>query len=197
MTARFLTAKRRERLEQQLKETQDARVFRRTLAVLQYDEDRPISQIAGMLRVSRRSVHRWIEAYGQSRSPSCLGDGRRSGRPCRWTKTCSAWLKTVLARSPEEFGFFATNWTVPLLQGQLEQYLGEWFSDDTVRRQLHDLGYVWKRSRYVLDPDPELEKKTPNPPPNQGIGASQRAAGRGRDGPALVPAAAGRLGTAG
>ena len=26
-------------------------------------------------------------------------------------------------------------------------------------RELDRLGYVWKRSRYVLDPDPDCEKK--------------------------------------
>ena len=33
-----------------------------------------------------------------------------------------------------------------------------------IRRQLHDLGYVWKRPRYVLDPDSERDKKTTDLP---------------------------------
>ena len=40
----------------------------------------------------------------------------------------------------------------------LQSHLAHWgltgFCDATVRRQLHALGYVWKRPRYVLDPDP-------------------------------------------
>ena len=32
-------------------------------------------------------------------------------------------------------------------------------SDTALREQLHRLGYVWKRPRYVLLPDPEREKK--------------------------------------
>jgi Winged helix-turn helix len=58
-------------------------------------------------------------------------------------------------------GYFAVNWTVPLLQEQLEHGTGERLSDDTIRRELRRMGYAWKRSRYVLDPDPEEEKKRP------------------------------------
>jgi hypothetical protein len=41
------------------------------------------------------------------------------------------------------------------------------------------LGYVWKRSRYVLAPDPEKEKKTANSPQNQGFAATQCVVGAG------------------
>jgi transposase len=47
-----------------------------------------------------------------------------------------------------------------LLQEELEQGTGIAFSEDAIRDELHRLGYVWKRPRYVLDPDPEVEKKT-------------------------------------
>src|SRR5262249_1730947 len=59
------------------------------------------------------------------------------------------------------------------------------------------LGYVWKRPRYVLDPDPELEKKTADPPHHPAAATPDRAAGRGRDRSAALPAAAGRLGVEG
>ena len=34
----------------------------------------------------------------------------------------------------------------------------------TIRRHLHELGYVWKRPRYVLPPDPQQEKKNSHSP---------------------------------
>jgi transposase len=68
-------------------------------------------------------------------------------------------LQTLLILSPEWFGYYATHWTVPLLKNQLRQNTGEEYSSDTIRRWLHELGYVWKRPRYVLAPDPEREKK--------------------------------------
>lgn len=192
-----LTHKRRQRLEEQLQQTQDARVFRRTLAILEYDGGTPVSQLARLLRVDRRSIYRWIETYAESSDPQSLLDSQRSGRPPRWTADCSLRLQALLEKSPQEFEFFAANWTIPLLQEQLAFDLGKHFSVDTLRRALRELDYVWKRPRYVLEPDPEREKKTPHPPSNPATGASQRVAGRGRDGPAVVSSTARSLGTSG
>jgi hypothetical protein len=66
-------------------------------------------------------------------------------------------------------GFLHHN-KVVLLQGEIERCSGQRLSDDTLRHELDRLGYVWKRSRYVLDPDPQRQKKT-----NNGI-VSHRAA---------------------
>jgi hypothetical protein len=51
------------------------------------------------------------------------------------------------------------NWTVPLLQEHLSRCTDRWLSDDTIRRELDRLGYVWKRFRSVLPPDSRREKK--------------------------------------
>ncbi len=47
----------------QLAETRDTHVFRRTLAVLEFDYGRSAADIARMLGVTRQSVHDWIETY--------------------------------------------------------------------------------------------------------------------------------------
>lgn len=162
MTKLTLTKKQRRQLERQLKSTHDARLYRRTLAVLEYDRGKSIVEIARTLRVSRRSIYRWIDAYGASFAPESLRDDDRSGRPPRWSEECSEWLKSFLRRSPAELGYYAANWTVPLLRDPLELCTAQRFSNQTIRRALHQLQYVWKRPRYVLAPDPEREKKTSN-----------------------------------
>ena len=53
---------------------------------------------------------------------------------------------------------------VPLLRQQLATWDGRWLSEDSIRRQLHEMGYVWKRTRYELPADPEKEKKTAHSP---------------------------------
>src|SRR5690606_37661098 len=122
------------------------------------------AQIAQLLRVSRQSVHNWLATYARQGDPAALADARRSGRPPVSGAEAAELLEALLARSPERFGYFAANWTVPLLQEQLQSELGRAVSDDTVRRTLHRLGYGWKRSRYELLPDPEAEKKTAHSP---------------------------------
>ena len=188
-----LSAGQRRQLERQLKTAGDVRVYRRTLALLEYDRGRSVTEIARSLRVSRPSIYRWIEQYDEAGDPKSLLDDERPGRPAAWTEDCSKWLQRFLDRSPAELGYFAVNWTVSLLRDPLQMCLGKKFSDHTIRRALRQLDYVWKRPRYVLKPDPEREKKTANPLQNQAFAAAQRAAGRRRNRFAAFSTVAGKL----
>jgi hypothetical protein len=60
---------------------------------------------------------------------------------------------------PDHFGYQATAWTIPLLRSHRAHWGLTGFCDATVRRPLHALGYVWKRPRYVLEPDPHRAAK--------------------------------------
>jgi transposase len=167
-----LRAAQRRLLESQLRRTRDVRVYQRTLAILERSRGRSVADIARMLRVSRQSVYRWLDAYCESSDPDALLDDERSGRPRRWSEECSGWLESFLKHSPVDLGYAAVNWTTPLLQHALTRCTGEEFCSRTIRRELQQGGYVWKRPRYVLLPDPEREKKTPNSPSNQAFAAS-------------------------
>lgn len=159
-----LTVRKRREIRAKLRQTQDARLCRRLLAVLESDRGLPISEIAELLGVSGQSVYNWIARFEEQGDASNLSDAPRSGRPTRAGEVVDVVLRTLLMLSPERLGYHATHWTVPLLQDQLRQNTGEQYSPDTIRRSLHRLGYVWKRPRYVLAADPEREKKTPNLP---------------------------------
>jgi transposase len=154
-----LTTWQRRRLRDQLTETHASRVHRRTLAVLEFDRGRPVADIARMLRVSRQSVYNWIETYRDAHDPTDLVDAVHLGRPHLLDEDGTALLRSLLDCSPQDLGYFATNWTVPLLQEHLQHTTGQFLSDETIRRGLRRLGCEWKRPRYVLAPDPEREKK--------------------------------------
>ena len=188
-----ITPWQRRRLEQQLGAALDARLFRRTLAVLLIDEGRTAAEVADILRVTRQSVHHWLDAYLRAGRPAALTDGERPGRPRLLGDDEAAFLRELLRCSPQQLGFPEATWTVPRLQEALRLGTGVWFADSTVRRALRRLDFVWKRPRYRLAPDPEREKKTAHPPANPGPAAARRAAGRGRDRPAALPAPARRL----
>lgn len=57
-----LTRWQRLRLQRQLKWTRDARVYRRTLAILDYDRGESVSHIARRLAVTRQTVYNWVAA---------------------------------------------------------------------------------------------------------------------------------------
>jgi transposase len=172
-----LTAAQRRRLQAQLRRTRDTRVYRRTLAVLEVARGRPIRQVAEELEVTRQSVYNWVEVYSQAHDPAALLEGQRPGRPSLWTEGCQEALRGLLGQSPQRLGYPAVNWAVPLLQEQLQRCTGQRLSEDTIRRELHRLDYRCKRPRYALDPDPEVEKKTPDSQAHQGPGAAGRPAG--------------------
>ena len=172
-----LTTWQRRRLRRQLTETRLSRIHRRALAVLEFDRGKPVADIARMLQVSRQSVYNWIGAYCDAHDPADLVDAAHVGRPHLLDEDGAVLLHFLLDCSPQDFGYFATNWTVPLLQEHLQHTTGRHLSDDTIRRGLHRLGYEWKRPRYVLAPDPEREKKTADSPGNPGTSATERCIG--------------------
>jgi transposase len=197
MSALGLTPYERHKLRQQIHRTRDARLLRRLLAILEVDQGKPVPEVARQLQVSGQSVYNWVDRFCQQRQTATLADQQRSGRPTLWTEERSALLRCLLGSSPEDWDYLANDWTVPMLQEELRHTTRQEFAEDTIRRELHRLGYVWKRGRYQLAADPELEKKTADSQASAEFAASERTAGRRRDRPAAVSAPAGRLVAAG
>src|SRR3954454_6114538 len=188
-----LTSWQRRRLRRQLAEPHDAPLYRRPLAVLEFDHGRPAADIARMLGVTRKCVYDWVGAYSEDHDPSSLEDEGGRGRHPLLDEDQEHLLEALLAVSPQDLGYPHTSWTVPLLCEVLETATERRVSEDTLRRALDRLDYVWKRPRYDPDPDPEREKKTPHSPANPGSAAAQRRVGPGRARPVAVPAVARRV----
>jgi transposase len=149
-----LTSWQRQRLRRQLAVARDVRLFRRPLAVLEFDHGRSAADVARMLGVTRQSVYVWVEVYARNHDPASLEDEAGRGRQRLLDEGQEHLLETLLAGSPQDLGYPHVSWTVPLLQEVLEIATEQRVSDDTLRRALERLGYVWKRPRYDLAPDP-------------------------------------------
>ena len=169
-----LTSVQRRRLQAALKAPPSAAFPRRAVALLALDEGRPVGEVAEFLGVSRQSVYNWARAFAQSPRPDALYDGFGGGRPTLWAAEAQALLPVCFRRRPEESGYAGVNWTVPLLREYLHDRAGLLLSEDTIRRQLQRLGYVWKRFRYVLPADPDREKKKRRSPEVAGVAAAER-----------------------
>src|SRR5947209_5118319 len=149
-----LTAWQRRKLRTQLRRADEASYYRRLSALLELDRGRSVAEVAALLRVTRQSVYNWARALAACPDPAVLQDRYGVGRPRLWTEALQALLRTGLERRPYELGYAGMNWTVPLLREYLHHEGGRWLSDDSIRRELDRLGYVGKRFRYVLPPDP-------------------------------------------
>ncbi len=174
-----LTVAQRRRLREELERTHDARYYRRVLAILEVDQGRSVSDVARSLGVTRQSVHHWLRSYRDQPRAESLHDQPRPGRPSLWSDAWREELRDLLDQSPREHGYLANVWTVPLLQEHWQRVGGQGTAENTLRRELHQLGYTWKRARYVLAPDPELEKKTADPPQIAGFAGAECDSGRG------------------
>jgi putative transposase len=70
-----------------------------------------------------------------------------------WLQKVIAWLAN---RTPEDFGYFRSRWSCESLAEVLAWETGIRLSAETVRRGLHQAGFVWRRPRPVVgrtDPD--------------------------------------------
>jgi transposase len=93
------------RLATMLKRTSDVRLFRRVQAVLRVAEGDPIRSAARALRLSRRSVHRWVAVYLRRHQPEDLRDEPRAGRPREADELDEAKLAELLAQDPRTLGY--------------------------------------------------------------------------------------------
>lgn len=117
MSGLRLTVAQRRKLERQLRTTHDAGLYRRTLAILEAADGRPVAEIARLLRISRVSVYRWIERYDCARDPTCLVDSRGGNHPSVWTEELQAALSDGLGQRPDHFGYQAVEWDGPPASG--------------------------------------------------------------------------------
>ena len=170
-----LSSQERRELQRELGTTEEATLCRRILAILEVDAGKPISGVAELLGVSCQSIYNWIESYRSRNDPKALADRERPGRPPRWTEEVRIVLQECLKWPPDRWGYQAVSWTVPLLQNWLSEQTGLTFSESSIRQHLHQLGYTWKRPRYVLEPDPEREKKNSDSSPDPAIFATHRS----------------------
>jgi transposase len=169
MSESILSSSQRRQLRRRLHQTTDAHLDRRTLARLEYDRGQSPTHLAQLLGVSRQSIYNWMDRWQAHPHSTHLADAMRSGRPRLWTENVDRILGGLLQETPQSLGYFHTQWTIPTLQNQLNLIVGHLFSVSTIRRQLTRLGYVWKRPRYFLNPDPFRAKKNASSSENCGI----------------------------
>lgn len=154
-----LTPKQRFRLRGIRDATDDADILRRTLALLQLDQGLSVAAVAAQLGVTRQSIYNWLDRYLIAPTPRALRDHRGHAHVTAWDDDLLAVLLSALERPPGQWGYRDLEWTVPLLRQHLTRWDGRRWSETTLRRQLHRSGYVWKRPRYVLQPDPRRARK--------------------------------------
>jgi transposase len=140
------------------------RPWRRLRAIQLLAGGKQPTVVAELLSCSLASVYNWAAAW-RTEGLAGLLEPSRPGKTRSLDQQAEQVLEERLASDPQERGYHATGWTVPMLRAELAQ-AGYEVSARTIRRTLQRLGWRWKRPKYVLGrPDPEYEvKRGPSSP---------------------------------
>ena len=106
-------------------------------------------QIAPLVRRSVDTVQRVLRRY-QREGLAGLPHRPRPGRPVAVPATWQAELLRVIELDPHSVGVPSAIWTTRLLADYLARTTGHRAGIETVRRQLHQAGYVCKRPTWTL-----------------------------------------------
>ena len=117
------------------------------------------TEIADVLFCSRSSVYRAVRAY---RAGTLGLEPDEEGRLCpprRTTvlvPTLRRSLVALLKAAPRAYGWCRTRWSCATLALTLQTTRGITVSAETIRRWVHEVGWVWKRAKLVAkDDDPQ------------------------------------------
>lgn len=116
------------------------------------------TDIAAVLFCSRSSVYRAVRAYRTGAlGLQCDAEGLLAP-PVRTTvliPTLRQSLVALLKRAPRAYGWCRTRWSCATLATTLQAKRGITVSAETMRRWVHEVGWVWKRAKLVAkDDDP-------------------------------------------
>jgi transposase len=141
--AQLLNANQRKKLLHYYRHHRDPSVRLRAHIILLLADGHPWSVIENMLFCSSRTIDRWRERFEAGGIDALLG--RAAGLKPRWSGDAETVLREALEHAPDQLGYLAVNWTVPLLREHIGKGWGQRPSDLQVRRELERLDYVWKR----------------------------------------------------
>jgi transposase len=159
---RPLTDDERESLKAGLRST-DAFTLRRSQILLASARGRRPQQIADELGCASQTVRNAVKAFNQRGLPALQERSHRNHTiHTSFDDAGLAQLQALAHRSPRDFGYPTSLWTLDLLadesarQGLTERRV----SDETVRVAIKRLGTSWKRAkRWITSPDPAYERK--------------------------------------
>ncbi len=115
----------------------------RAYYVLLSSEGKSIGEISEQMSRNPHTVRCWIRRY--LRYGICgLMDKLSTGRPNQLRKEVKARLERLLEESPKKYGYQQSGWQINLLLEQLNKTIGS-VSATTVKRALHEHGWVYKR----------------------------------------------------
>ena len=119
-------------LDTVLKQTKEARVFRRAQAVRAVVAGHHISTVSATFHVANAALRKWVQRFAQE-GPQGLLDRPRSGRPPKVTCELEQHLNRLVDQDPLHHGSLHAPWSCRELATVLAQQTGVQLGRESVR----------------------------------------------------------------
>lgn len=149
MAAWKLSNKEWDALDQLRFSTRDAAVFRNATIILMSAAGSTKAGIANDLGCSAGTVDNARKAY-RRRGSQGLIPSKPPGRRSRATPEYRAALRAAIQTPPQNLGYGFSVWSVVRLDAHLKKQTGIGFSDDQLRRILHEEGFSFQRPKHTM-----------------------------------------------
>lgn len=143
-----ITEKGQEELKFAIKETQDAKWYRRLKIIDLSAQGHRVPELAKLFDLGEASVRRYIKGYNAGGLEG-LEPGKSPGRQVSIPLTKEEW-EELLTRRPSQFAALDTkarNWSQPLLQRYFYHYHQLEVTQSTISTTMKRQGISWKRAK--------------------------------------------------
>lgn len=161
--ARAITEQERQRLHAGLKSSDGFSVRRSQMILLSADEHLKADEIGRRVGCQGQAVREAIHAF-EREGVGCLvaRSKARQDDQRAFNEQARAQLREVLRRSPREYGYERSLWTLSLIAqvSQQEGLVSRPVSGETVRTTLEAMGIHWQRAKHwITSPDAQYDSK--------------------------------------
>jgi transposase len=119
-------------LETVLKQTKEARVFRRAQAVREVVAGQHVNVVATTFHFTNSALRKWVQRFAQQ-GPQGLVDRPRSGRPPKITCELEQHLNRLVDQDPLQHGSLYSQWSCRELATVLARQTGIQLGRESVR----------------------------------------------------------------
>lgn len=144
-----LSVSERRALERLRRDDNRAAVFRNATIILQSAEGRSKAMLSRALGCSLSTIDRVRRAYLREGVAGLL-PVRPPGRPSRATPEFRAAMAEAVQTPPQALGYGFSTWSVPRLAAHLRKVTRIGFSDDQLRRLLHQEDFSVQRPKHTM-----------------------------------------------
>lgn len=144
--------------EKLYKSCKDSRLAQKYHALL-LGFDYEWKEVANILHRSYKQIRKWVKKYNKYGLDGLKSDKQKGNDP-KLSVQQKAELKEIVSNDPRDKGYNFSNWNSKNLKEIIKEKFSVLVSQETIRRVLHALGFVWKRPehKFVLSNKKEKEE---------------------------------------